>query len=179
MISQLPLFVGTSWVLANASQYPTVFDSESFLTLTSLAHPDPTATFPIVLGLITLANVETGRWFISADALKREQKVAKWAADKRARGETVLEPRKIIQSGMRALAVGRILIAVMIPGVGYPRCSLLIKLTCHETQSVELYWVASATFGLIQTWTLDYVFALKTRRYLQSKEVSLSNAMKS
>lgn len=94
-----------------------MFDSEEFLTLTSLAHPDPTATLPIVLGLITLANVETARWFMSAEALQREQKVAEWTAEKRAKGETVLEPKKIIQSGMRGLSIGRILIAAVIPGV--------------------------------------------------------------
>lgn len=54
---------------------------------------------------------------MSAEALQREQKVAEWTAEKRAKGETVLEPKKIIQSGMRGLSIGRILIAAVIPGV--------------------------------------------------------------
>ncbi|KAK7695905.1 hypothetical protein QCA50_000544 [Cerrena zonata] len=138
MASQLPLFVGTSMLFSRLSQHPTVFDSESFLTLTSLSHSDPTLTLPIVLGLITLANVESSRWFMSADALERERKVSQWTAEKRAKGHTVLQPKKIIQSSMRLFSIGRILIAAMVPG------------------SVQLYWVTSATFGLLQTWVLDY-----------------------
>ncbi|CAL1700800.1 unnamed protein product [Somion occarium] len=115
MVSQLPLFVGTSMLLSRMSQYPTVFDSESFLTLTSLSHSDPTLTLPIVLGLITLANVESSRWFISTEALERERKVAKWTAERRAKGHTVVEPKKILQSSMRLLSVARILIAAMVP----------------------------------------------------------------
>ncbi|KAI1795182.1 60Kd inner membrane protein-domain-containing protein [Ganoderma leucocontextum] len=137
-VSQLPLFVGTSWVLSAASAAPTVLDSEAFLTLTSLAHADSTATLPILLGIITLANVESSRWFASAEALQREQQVTKWTAERRARGEQVLEPGKISQSALRLLSVGRILIAAMVPG------------------SVQLYWVTSATFGLFQSWALDY-----------------------
>lgn len=166
-------------MLSNASRYPTVFDSESFLTLTSLSHPDPTATLPIVLGLITLANVETAHWFLSSDALKRQQKVAEWTAEKRAKGETVLEPGKIIQSSMRALAVGRILIAAVIPGVSILPSLLYTQSSKTITQSVELYWVTSAAFGLIQTWVLDYVFALKTRRYLRQNDSSSSSTVKS
>ncbi|KAM5540458.1 hypothetical protein V8D89_005916 [Ganoderma adspersum] len=136
--SQLPLFVGTSMVLTHASAAPTVLDSEAFATLTSLAHSDATATLPILLGIITLANVESSRWFVSAEVLQREQQVAKWTAERRARGEQVLEPGKISQSALRLLSVGRILIAAMVPG------------------SVQLYWVTSATFGLFQSWALDF-----------------------
>ncbi|EJF61190.1 hypothetical protein DICSQDRAFT_60851 [Dichomitus squalens LYAD-421 SS1] len=138
VVTQLPLFIGTSMVLSHASTAPTVLDSESFFTLTSLAHADPTATLPILLGVITLANVESSRWFVGAEVLQREAQVAKWTAERRARGEQILEPRKIHQSALRVLSVGRILIAAMVPG------------------SVQLYWVTSATFGLIQSWILDY-----------------------
>lgn len=120
-VSQLPLFVGFSMMLSRLSQSPTVFDSESFLTLTSLSHSDPTSTLPIVLGLITLANVESSRWFISTEAMEREKKVAAWTAQRRAKGHVVLEPKKIIQTSLRGLAVGRILIAVMVPGVSLTR----------------------------------------------------------
>ena len=120
VLSQLPLFVGTSMVLSHASSAPTVLDSEAFFTLTSLAHSDSTATLPILLGIITLANVESARWFVSAEVLQREAQVAKWTAERRARGEQILEPRKIYQTTLRMLSVGRILIAAMVPGVS--RC---------------------------------------------------------
>ena len=55
-VSQLPLFVGFSVMLNNLSRHPTVFDSESFLTLTSLAHADPTVTLPIVIGLLKIGR---------------------------------------------------------------------------------------------------------------------------
>ncbi|EIW62008.1 uncharacterized protein TRAVEDRAFT_115603 [Trametes versicolor FP-101664 SS1] len=139
ILTQLPLFVGTSMVLSDATRSAgTVLDSETFLTLTSLAHPDATLTLPIVLGMITLANVESSRWFVSAEVLQREQQVAKWTAERRARGENVLEPRRIYQTALRIMSVGRILIAAMVPG------------------GIQLYWVTSATFGLLQSWILDY-----------------------
>ena len=91
--------------------------TEAFFTLTSLAHADSTATLPILLGIITLANVESSRWFVSPAELQREAQVAKWTAERRAKGEQILEPRKISQSALRILSVGRILIAAMVPGV--------------------------------------------------------------
>ena len=116
-ITQLPVFVLTSLTISRACQAPTVLDGESFLTLTSLAHSDPTLTLPIVLGIVTLANVESARWFISPQALEREKKVEEWKAKRRARGETVIEPKKIMQTSLRTLAVCRILIAALVPGV--------------------------------------------------------------
>jgi mitochondrial inner membrane protein COX18 len=119
-LTQLPLFVGSSMFLSRLSQPPTVFDSESFLTLTSLAHTDPTLTLPIALGLITLANVESStslRWFISDAAKERDELERKRIAEKRAQGLIVLQPRNILQSALRLLSVGRILIAAVVPGV--------------------------------------------------------------
>ncbi|KAF8505657.1 60Kd inner membrane protein-domain-containing protein [Russula emetica] len=141
-LTQLPLFVGSSMFLSRLSQPPTVFDSESFLTLTSLSHTDPTAALPIVLGLITLANVESSssiRWFASAEAREREELEKKRIAEKRARGDIVFQPQKIVQSALRLLSVGRILIGALVPG------------------SVVLYWISSATFGLLQSWIFDYL----------------------
>ena len=77
--------------LSRLSQPPTAFDSESFLTLTSLSHADPTFALPIALGLITLANVELSlsiRWFASAEAREREELEEKRIAEKRAQGDT-------------------------------------------------------------------------------------------
>jgi len=143
-LTQLPLFVGFSMVLNRASQSPTVFDSESFLTLTSLSHSDPTLTLPIVIGLITLANVESTRWFASAVATQRQAKVDEWVAKRRAKGEIVLEPGRIVQSSLRFLSIARILIAAIVPG------------------SIEVYWASSAAFGLIQSWVLDWWHARRS-----------------
>ena len=122
-LTQLPLFVGSSMFLSRLSQPPTAFDSESFLTLTSLSHADPTVAFPIALGLITLANVESSsslRWFASAEAKEREEREEKRIAEKRAQGDIVLQPQKIVQSALRVLSVGRILIGAVVPGVRTP-----------------------------------------------------------
>lgn len=116
-LTQLPVFVGSSMLLSRLSQPPTVFDSEAFLTLTSLAHTDPTAALPIALGLITLVNVESSRWFVSAEGKEREEREQRRNAEKRARGDIVLEPQKIVQSALRVLSVGRILIGAVVPGV--------------------------------------------------------------
>ncbi|KAN0097508.1 60Kd inner membrane domain containing protein [Tylopilus felleus] len=145
-LTQLPVFVGCSVVLAHLSQHPTPFDSESFLTLSTLVHPDPTATLPIALGFITLANVESSRWFMTDEQRQREDKVQKWREERIAKGERVIQPQKIIKSALRLVSIGRILIATMVPG------------------SVVLYWVTSATFGLVQTWIFDYWELRRKRR---------------
>lgn len=119
-LTQLPLFVGSSMLLSRLSQPPSAFDAESFLTLTSLAHADPTAALPIALGLVTLANVESAsslRWFGSAEAKAREERERRRVEEKRAQGHIVLEPRRIVQSALRLLSVGRILIGAVVPGV--------------------------------------------------------------
>ena len=116
-ITQLPVFVLTSLTFSHAAQYPTVLDGEAFFTLTSLAHTDPTYTLPIMVGILTLANVESAHWFVSPETQERQKKVAEWAEKRRAKGETVIEPRRIINTTLRTMAVCRILIASMIPGV--------------------------------------------------------------
>jgi hypothetical protein len=196
-LTQLPVFVGSSMFLARLSQAPnSAFDSEAFLTLTSLAHPDPTAALPIALGMITLANVESSRWFVSAVVREREDAERERVAEQRAQGRIVLEPRKIVQSGLRLLSVGRILIGAVVPGVratlpllivislpfivlvlrktrqsdicigsflpmltpyaDFGEGGLFLILIFFSFQSVVLYWVSSATFGLLQTWLFDY-----------------------
>ncbi|EIW82111.1 hypothetical protein CONPUDRAFT_102897 [Coniophora puteana RWD-64-598 SS2] len=144
-LTQLPLFMGCSILLTRLSQHPTPFDSESFLTLSTLTHADPTATLPIVLGFLTLANVESSRWLMTDAQREREVKVQQWKEAKVAKGDTVLEPQKIIKSSLRILSVGRIVVATMVPG------------------SVVLYWITSAAFGLVQTWALDF-WEIRRRR---------------
>jgi inner membrane protein COX18 len=120
-LTQLPVFVGSSVLLSRLSSQPpssaASFDAEAFLTLTSLAHADPTAALPIALGVITLANVESSKWFVSAEAKEHEDAERRRVAEKRAGGQIVLEPRRIVQSGLRLLSVGRILIGAVVPGV--------------------------------------------------------------
>ncbi|KAI0068821.1 hypothetical protein BV25DRAFT_1791636 [Artomyces pyxidatus] len=136
-MTQLPVFIGKSMLFSRMAQPPSVLDSESFLTLTSLAHADPTATLPIALGLITFANVESSRWFMSDAAREAYDKEAERVREKRAQGHLVIQPKQILKTGLRVLSVGRILIGALVPG------------------SVILYWVTSATFGLFQTWVFD------------------------
>jgi mitochondrial inner membrane protein COX18 len=115
--TQLPLFALTSLVFAHACALPTPLDSEAFLSLTSLSHPDPIAGLPIALGLISLANVESTRLPQTAEQRERAAKVEAWAAERKARGEVVIRPRKNLEFALRALCVGRIVWASMIPGV--------------------------------------------------------------
>lgn len=136
-LTQLPVFVFSSLVFSRLVQPPSVLDSETFLTLTSLVNPDPTATIPVLIGMITFANVESAKWFIS-DALKsRQEKVEKWNAEKRAQGHTVIEPKKIVQNALRVMSVGRILIAAVVPGVRVrPRLSLPCSCGANTTDEV-------------------------------------------
>lgn len=123
-LSQLPVFVGISMALGRASAPPSVLDSESFLTLTSLTHGDPTLTLPIMLGIVTFANVDATRFFVTPERAAREQRQEEANAKKRAAGEMTMQPRKIFQNTLRLAAVGRILIAALVPGVSKVRhCS--------------------------------------------------------
>lgn len=148
-LTQVPVFVGCSIVLAHISQHPTPFDSESFLTLSTLVHPDPTATLPIALGFITLANVESSRWFMTDQQREREIKVQKWREERIAKGERVVEPQKIIKSTLRLVSVGRILIAAMVPGVDllslYCSFSRLINFAecCLVLGNVGYFWACA------------------------------------
>ena len=166
-ITQLPVFVLTSLTISRCCVPPSVLDGEAFLTLTSLVHGDPTLALPIILGITTLANVETARWFISPEALEREKKVDEWKDARRARGETVIEPKKIIQTSLRTMAVCRILIAALVPGVRLMHLKSL-RTSLMREQAVQLYWVTSAAFGLAQTWSLDWL-EMRRRRARASR----------
>ncbi|KAJ2936708.1 hypothetical protein H1R20_g388, partial [Candolleomyces eurysporus] len=116
---QLPPFVAITMVLRQLSESPTPFDSESFLTLSTLAHPDPTMTLPIVLGVITMANVESSNWLMTATQKENMQLIEKKREAARAAGKRVIEPGNIIKTALRGLSVVRILIASMMPGVRF------------------------------------------------------------
>jgi hypothetical protein len=76
-------------------------------------------TFPIILGIITLANVESSGWFMTKP--ERQKKAAADAKFEKSveAGEIMFEWSRIVKAGLRIAAVGRIIIASMVPGVGY------------------------------------------------------------
>ncbi|KAJ6485153.1 membrane insertase OXA1/ALB3/YidC, partial [Mycena vitilis] len=138
-LSQLPVFVILTTVFNRLAQDPTPFDSEAFLTLTTLNHPDPTWTLPIILGMVTMANVESNNWLMSAVQRDRLRKVEERRASQIAAGVSPgIQPHRIIKSSLNVLSVIRIVFAALSPG------------------SVVLYWTTSAICGLVQTWILDY-----------------------
>jgi inner membrane protein COX18 len=117
-LSQLPVFVGFTIVLSRLSVDPTPFDSESFLTLTSLMHPDPTMTLPVVLGFLTMANVESGNWVMNAAEREQQHKVAERESKRIAEGGNPrLHPGKVLKTLLRGLSIVRIIIAAITPGV--------------------------------------------------------------
>ncbi|KLO18035.1 hypothetical protein SCHPADRAFT_820380 [Schizopora paradoxa] len=176
MFTQLPIFVASTMFFSHLSTpavaSPSGLTDESFLTLTSLAHPDATATLPIVLGLVTLANVETSHWFMgagrasreaSADARRKEERKKIIEENEKApAGQKTRLPlpstREIIQNALRLFSIARIVIGVMVDG------------------TVIVYWVTSATFGLLQTWAFNSWDArLEGRRRAGSRTLPPNN----
>ncbi|KAF8525318.1 60Kd inner membrane protein-domain-containing protein [Gautieria morchelliformis] len=138
-ISQIPIFVLLSATFLHAANEPgSVLRNEEFLTLNSLAHPDPTVVLPIALGLISLASIETSGWFTSEEQSRRFAEVRRREQTRRAHGKIVIQPMKYVRSILRGLSVGRIILASMAPG------------------SIEIYWLTSATFGLFTNWAMHY-----------------------
>lgn len=123
---QLPPFFAITMMLRHLSEDPTPFDAESFFTLATLAHPDPTMTLPILLGIITMANVETNNWLMTATQRADLQKLEERRAQMKGDGKRILEPGRIIKTALRGLSVARILVASVMPGV---RPLLLLKLS--------------------------------------------------
>lgn len=114
-VSQIPVFMLLSATLFHAANEPgSVLRNEEFLTLRSLAHPDPTIALPIALGMISLASIETSKWFTTAEQSK---KFAEVTMTHRAHGKTVIQPMKYTKSVLRILSVCRIVLAAMVPGV--------------------------------------------------------------
>lgn len=117
--SQLPVFIVMSMMFNRLAQDPTPFDSEAFLTLTSLNHPDPTWALPIVLGFVTMANVESNNWLMSAVQRDRLRKAEERRAQQMAAGKGLaLQPHQVIKTTLYGLSVARIVLAGLSPGVG-------------------------------------------------------------
>ncbi|KAF9057650.1 60Kd inner membrane protein-domain-containing protein [Panaeolus papilionaceus] len=140
-LSQVPVFLTFSVAMSRLSMDPTPFDSESFLTLTTLSHPDPTMALPIALGFLTMAQIESGNWF-----LKATERTYTRNPD----GTEVVkeEPFVLRKTVLRLLSVARIIVAAVSPG------------------AVALYWVSSATFALFQTWVMHYIDLRRSKRAL-------------
>jgi mitochondrial inner membrane protein COX18 len=127
-LSQLPLFVVTTIALGRLSLDPTPFDSESFLTLTTLAHPDPTLTLPIILGVLTMANVESSNWVMNAAERERARRIEEMNAKRMADGgKPNIEPKLLLKSVLRTLSVGRIILASITPGVPFSFSFLVLQ----------------------------------------------------
>ncbi|KAF8592443.1 hypothetical protein K439DRAFT_1643585 [Ramaria rubella] len=138
-LAQIPVFVILSATFLQAAHEPgSVLRNESFLTLQSLAHPDPTVTLPIVLGLVSLATIETSKWFATGERQRRFIEKNRRDKARKAQGNIVIQPMKYMKSILRGLSVGRIVLAAMAPG------------------SIEIYWLTSATFGLFTNWIMNY-----------------------
>lgn len=114
---QAPPYIAFSMILSRVAADPlTPFRSESFMTLTSLAHSDPTMTLPIVLGIISMANVDTRNWWLTAAEREREKKYHEWKAAKaEQQGKAYIQSP--LKSALRGLSVVRIGLAMLVPGV--------------------------------------------------------------
>lgn len=125
-LAQMPPFMIMTIMFARIAADPTSpFDSETFLTLITLNHPDPTFTLPVILGLVTMANVESSSWFMNATekaALKENQeKRAEMVAKSQDRWSMVkLNLVNNLKDSMRVLSVLRIGLASIAPGVSCP-----------------------------------------------------------
>jgi inner membrane protein COX18 len=121
--TQLPVFVVMTMMFNRLAQDPTPFDSEAFLTLTTLNHSDPTWVLPIILGWITMANVESNNWLMSAVQRDRMQKAEEKRAQQIAAGlNPGIQAQKVVKFVLNGVSVARIVLAAVSPGVGpfYP-----------------------------------------------------------
>ncbi|KIJ56605.1 hypothetical protein M422DRAFT_149248, partial [Sphaerobolus stellatus SS14] len=141
---QIPIFVGLSTIFLHAANMPgSVLRDESFWTLQSLAHPDTTMALPVIVGLLSIATVETSRWFTSEQRARNIAAAQEKAAVERAKGAIRINPMKHIKSIMSGLSVARVFLTALVPG------------------SVELYWLTSAVGGLLTNWFVNYTDRLR------------------
>lgn len=114
---QAPPYIAFSMILSRVAADPlTPFRSESFLTLTSLAHSDPTMALPIILGIISMANVDTRNWWLTAAERERDKKYHEWKAAKADKeGKPYIQSP--LKSALRGLSIVRIGLAMLVPGV--------------------------------------------------------------
>ncbi|VDB96943.1 unnamed protein product [Peniophora sp. CBMAI 1063] len=158
-LTQLPVFFGMSAFFARIAYppYTDLLDTETFFTLTSLTHADPTATIPILLGFVTLANTESANWFMPDRVKAADERDRKRVAEAVARKEFAMPAiNRLMRPAMRIGSIGRIVVAMIAPG------------------TVQIYWLTSATFGLLQTWVFDF---LDRRRYARKAALKVVEAV--
>ena len=75
-------------------------------------------TLPVVLGFLSMANVESGNWVLNA-AEREQQRESQAAEQKRIAegGEQRIRPGQHIKSALRGLSILRIIFAAVAPGV--------------------------------------------------------------
>lgn len=75
-------------------------------------------TLPVVLGFLTMANVESGNWVMNSAERHQQRTMEADEAKQIAAGRKVrIQPGKFIKSSLRILSVIRIIIAALTPGV--------------------------------------------------------------
>jgi len=80
-------------------------------------------TLPIILGILTMANVESSIWVMTAAERERAQKIQEMNEKKNAelgKGARIILPQKIIKTTLRFMSVARIIVAAVTPGVRLP-----------------------------------------------------------
>jgi inner membrane protein COX18 len=102
------------WV-ANAPG--SVLHDEAILTLQSLAYPDLTVALPVIIGLISLATIETSQWLVTEERAIRLRKTSFRNEVQWDQGKIIINPCRHIKGIMSGLSVGRIILAAMMPGV--------------------------------------------------------------
>jgi inner membrane protein COX18 len=119
----LPLFVAGSFICSAACMPPSPLSMESILTLHNLSAADSTATLPIIVGLITFANVETSRWLVGGQHA-RELLARKLEQKKKDEEEGIIRinPQDASKSMLRLFSVLRIVVGLTMPGVGSLLC---------------------------------------------------------
>jgi len=138
-LAQAPLFIIVSLVMRDACIAPSPLDMEAIFTLSSLSRPDSTGALPIIVGLLSLANVDCAKWFVGGEqarALLAKERARK-QRDKEA-GLIRISPQTAAKQLLRFFSVLRIVIGMVLPG------------------AVIMYWTSSAAYSLVQSWIFDY-----------------------
>ncbi|KAK0230908.1 60Kd inner membrane protein-domain-containing protein [Armillaria fumosa] len=136
--SQMAVFFPMSIFFGGVAADPfSGFDAESFMTLASLSRPDETLTIPILVGLITMANVESSTWFMTATEKQAVAQREQRRKDAAAKGVHHITPANGIKQALRVVSVLRIVFAAQVSG------------------AIALYWATSSLCGLFQTWFME------------------------
>ena len=115
---QLPLFVVLSMIFQTACIPPSPLEMESVFTFDSLTQPDSTATMPIVVGLLSLANVDTSKWLVGGKTAQNKLSKDELETQKQDKdGVIKIRPQQMVKGILRLLSVARILVAMSFPGV--------------------------------------------------------------